>query len=322
MKKLTMQQIADELNCSIAQVSRALGGKPKVAPEIRQQIIDFAHAHNYRNHANCHVKHFAVMTGWYNCFSSGILNQLMLLAKPHKFRFTVLTPESMELLTEQHYDGAISISANLGHEWVQRFSIPLVEINSGGCLFERVSSVIPDPDAEAFQAVEHLARLGHRKIARIRVAVSPVRPAEVGAEAFELAARKYHIADSVAQRFIGPIDAESIRRELVGLVEQKFTAYIFVGSSDCESLFLPLLHSFGLRIPEDVSVIGYKNEISEFNWKYNQLTCFAFDFAALAQNVVQLLFDELSGKAPSQVKVLSKLIVGKTTAPPPGAANY
>ncbi len=321
MKKLTMQQIADELNCSIAQVSRALGGKPKVAPEIRQQIIDFAQAHNYRNHANCHVKHFAVITGWYNCFSSGMLNQLMLLAKPHKFRFTVLTPESMELLTEQHYDGAISISADLGKEWVQRFSIPLVEVNSGGCLFERVSSVIPDPDAEAFQAVEHLAKLGHRKIARIRVAVSPARPAEVGTKAFELAAQKFGIADSVTQCFLGPINADTIRQSLEPLVDQNYTAYIFVGSSDTESLFLPLLHSFGLRVPEDVSVIGYKNEISEFNWKYNQLTCFAFDFPALAKNVVELLYGELSGKAPAQVKVLSKLILGKTTAPPPGAVN-
>jgi LacI family transcriptional regulator len=317
MKKLVMRDIAAALDCSITQVSRALAGKPKVAPEIRRRILEYAIAHNYRNTARCHIRNFAVITDHHNNFSSGVINELIRISSDKRFHFAVLSGESLGMLSDKHFDGAISIqSKHAGQEWAHRFNIPMVEINSSGCLLEHISSVSPDSDHEAYQALEHLVGLGHRKIARIRVSVSSLHPATIGAHAFMTAAEKFGIQDQVTQRFFNDIIPDELFACVGELLLNGFTAFIFVGTSECEKLFIPIIEAHHRKVPEDVSVIGYKNEIYKFNWQYSQLTCFSFDFSALTQSAIALLLDELSGKIPCRKLIPSIFNPGKTTAPP------
>ncbi len=323
MKKITMNDIARELGCSVAQVSRALAGKPKVAPEIRRQILELAQARNYRNCANCHVPKIAVLNNWYGEFSTGILNCLIRLSRQRKFHFVSISIESMALLNEQNFDGAISIcSIVMARDWHIEFNIPLVVINSVPYFIEGIGAVVPDADDESRQAVEHLVGLGHRRIARIRCSFSTSRPATIGLRAFEEATEQFGIRGEVTQEFFHNYEVPEFRTRIAALLEQGFTAFIFVGVEACDTFFIPLLQSLGKRVPEDVSVIGYKSNPFTIENDRSALTRFSFDFHKLASNALELLFDELAGKAQAEQRLVrTPLIPGSSTGPAPETHN-
>lgn len=314
-----MSDIARELGCSIAQVSRALAGKPKVSPEIRRRIIELAQKHNYRNCANCHIPKIAVLNNWYEEFSTGIANSLIRLSRQRRFYFAVIALESMALLNEQNFDGVISVGgAVLARDWHQKFNLPLVVINSEPCVLEGVGSVVPDADDESRQAVEHLVGLGHRRIARVRCAITPSRSVKVGTKAFEEAARRFSIRDEVSQEFFVHHKETDFSLRIITLLEQGYTAFIFVGTDACDTFFIPLLQSLGKRVPEDISVIGYKSNPIMLDNHNSMLTHFSFDFVNLAKNALELLLDELNGKAlVEQRLVRTPLIPGTSTGPVP-----
>lgn len=71
---------------------------------------------------------------------------------------------------------------------------------------------------------------------------------------------------------------------------------------------------FGLRIPEDLQVIGF-DDIPQTEWLNYQLTTFKQDFKRLARESVNIIVDQISEKDTSLVKLMipAQLIKRKTT---------
>ena len=74
MKRTLMKDLAAAAGVSVSQVSRALGQKGEVAPELRQRIHELAREMNYRNCARNRPRTIAVLCGSFGEFSSGVLN--------------------------------------------------------------------------------------------------------------------------------------------------------------------------------------------------------------------------------------------------------
>jgi DNA-binding LacI/PurR family transcriptional regulator len=81
------------------------------------------------------------------------------------------------------------------------------------------------------------------------------------------------------------------------------------------------LREAGLRVPEDVSVIGIDDsDIAEFHWP--PPTTVSQSIAHMATLGVQLLLDILQGKeVPGRTVIEPRLILRESTAPPAVAAT-
>lgn len=173
-----------------------------------------------------------------------------------------------------------------------------------------VHSVRDDSAAGAKQAVRHLAKLGHRRIAYAhwgRIESNHTRP---------LGYREGLRDAGLPRRRAWEIESDLTltgARELVGkfldLSPRPTALYCFNNTLAC--LVIEELRRRGQRVPEDVSVVGAGGE------RVPDLTCHQVDWHSMGRQAVQILLRALA--KPNRPKAeyhLSrhKLLVGRTTA--------
>ena len=182
-----IENIAKELNISIASVSRALNDRPGVGEELRARILEKAHQMNYAPSATARglatSKTFALgffvhekpglsahNDPFYGQIMSGAEQALAdsdyhltyatiadnILNNPNHFRFT----------RQRRIDGMILAGPDISPGFVlamSRLKIPVVLVDN---LLEhsQVHSINSDDEGGAYQATRHLLELGHRKI--------------------------------------------------------------------------------------------------------------------------------------------------------------
>ena len=150
MRRTLMKDLAAAAGVSVSQVSRALAGKPDVAPELAREK-------NYRNWTAVHRRTVAVLAGRMDEFSSSLVNELLAVARQKGWRMVIVPHEHLGFLDDRLFDGAIGLAASeLSRTWHERHRIPLVVINSYGWMLDRVCSVFPDSNGESRLAMEHL----------------------------------------------------------------------------------------------------------------------------------------------------------------------
>lgn len=181
-----------------------------------------------------------------------------------------------------------------------------------------VGEVVFDNRAGVTLVLEHLEGLGHREIAVITPSLlsTPDRPAERGvievAEALGLHATVVHSDHSIHA-------ATGTATTL--LVDRPLPTAVFCLSDSIACGVYAAAAAEGLRIPEDVSVVGYDNHaISEALTP--ALSGVEWGLADVAETACDLLAEAVMGEpredAAAQVRVTPQLVLrGSTAAPRP-----
>jgi len=166
-----------------------------------------------------------------------------------------LIEEYPRLLQQRAVDGLIVVDTTC-HEGVP---IPVVAV-SGHRELPGVTNIVLNHARAARLAVEHLAQLGHRKIAFIKGQVFS-SDTQVRWEAVRHAAQQLSL--HVDNRLVGQLEGESSSPELGYDVTRKllradnsFTALLAFNDISAIGAFRALREA-GRRIPEDVSVVGF-----------------------------------------------------------------
>lgn len=317
MKRTLMKDLAAAAGVSVSQVSRALGQKGEVAPELRQRIHELAREMNYRNCARNRPRTIAVLCGSFGEFSSGVLNGIEREIRSRGWRMAVIPFDSIELLNDRLYDGAVGLpGCDLARSWHERHRIPLVLINNYGWMPDRVCSVFPDSNGESRLAMEHLISLGHRKIGRIRLVPESAseRERNRGLDEFLRVAARHGILESV--RYVPMPDWRALEAELPRMLEDGFTAFIAVFMVETQRL-MNLIRRCGRRIPEEVSLVSYEDgALSPF--LDPPVTALEYDYDGLAAKALDQLEEEIEGRARLRAIVVpGRLIVRGSTAAAP-----
>jgi DNA-binding LacI/PurR family transcriptional regulator len=173
-----------------------------------------------------------------------------------------------------------------------------------------------------FAAVNHLIHLGHRKLLLIRNsqkdAGPPLHSHRLRDQGFAAAIKKCGLHDlkTLTVDVAGP-GADAGLQAIAGMTEKNaFTAVIAITDMVALGVYRGLQES-GLRIPEDVSVIGFDNTyISRFLTP--SLTTVDIPRDELSRAVVAaLLSPDKEREDGAQIKLPTRLIVRESTAPPP-----
>jgi LacI family transcriptional regulator len=330
----TIRQIAEQAGVSIATVSRVLNGRGDVSDETRDLVARVIRENGYT--ANRSARGLSGgRTGFvgvvvplvFPAYFSGILDGAAEALFERDLQI-VLSPTRQEhdrevsVLDRLHgaTDGSLIILPQESSEELERHldnGFRFVVIDPLMRLDERIPSVSAANTSGADQAMRHLLGLGHRRIAAI------VGPS--GWVASEDRRRGYHAALAAAGILPDPaLEAES-DFEISGGVKAAGAfldladppTAIFAFSDNLAIGAIQAAQARGLRVPEDLSVVGF-DDVEPATIVTPALTTVRQPLAEMGRTGVSLLNRLLERQRfeTLHVELATRLVVRESTAPP------
>ncbi|MFF5289744.1 LacI family DNA-binding transcriptional regulator [Paractinoplanes globisporus] len=233
----------------------------------------------------------------------------------------------IEAMIDRSMDGLVLIAPVSSRTRLNNVarSVPTVVVGRHGSS-TAYDTVTDDDVAGAALVVEHLAGLGHRRIAHIEHhETDPVRLLEMPnaqrANGYRDAMREHGLADQIDIASTsythqgGYLGAKQLLSR-----DQRPTA-IFAGADVVALGALEAISEAGLSVPGDVSVVGYDNSaLAAFG--PISLTSVDQDGRQMGANAARLLVDRIADRdrRTAHVKLSPTLVVRRTTAGPARAA--
>lgn len=272
---VTVKDVASVAGVSQATAARALGGYGYVSPVARRTIEEAARTMGYRRHAVARalaskVTHTVglVVSDIENPFFAAAARGLSDVLEPAGYTILLANSDEdlereerlVEAFRSRRVDGLVVVPS------VASATPHLVDLVAAGVplvLFDRpvrkldVDVVMVDNKQGASNAVGHLIGLGHRRIGLVSDAPEISSSAERIA-GYRVALRKAGIA--VDERLIaltGSTQADGYRGATALLETRDRPTAIFTANNMMSVGTLLALRDLGLRIPEDVALVGF-----------------------------------------------------------------
>lgn len=324
--------VARAAKVSIATVSRVLNRQAGVAEQTRQRVLAAMQRLGYRPHALARGLAARrsqtiglVITDILDPYFAEIIRgaqeeaeaagYVILLGDTsvHAHREDLL----VRRLTERRIDALIVASSRTTRAYaklVTSLEVPVLCINGQRQFFPH--SVQIDNRAGARLAVEHLVRLGHRRIAHVAGPPGvPTRQERLAG--YRAALMEAGIAYDPGLVVAGTGDLTGGRDAASRLLARAEPPTAIFAYNDRSAIgCYQVIRERGLRIPADVSVVGF-DDIVMARWISPALTTVAQPRAEMGHLAVNLLLAMLRGEsAPAQVVVMPHLAERASTAPP------
>ena len=259
--------------------------------------------------------------GYHTEVMSGIGDQLI---QAGYFYFTAhhrhkpnLVEEYTRMLVGRGAQGLIAIDTWLEHP----ISIPVVAV-AGHRHIKGVTNVLLDHARAAELALGHLYALGHRKIAFMR---GQPFSSDSDDRWKSLVAVAERLGIEIKPEFVVSLDRDMTSPELgypvvqqLLATKQPFTA--IVAFNDISAIgAIRALKDFNLRVPEDVSVIGF-DDIKAAAFTLPRLTTINQPLEEIGRVATQSLLNRIHNTVPprDEIKVEPKLIIRESTGPVKG----
>lgn len=279
MKKTTLKDIAKQLNISVSTVSRALQNNPRISIEVRQQVLKLANESNYFNTKypqsfslrKTNIIGIIVPKISYHLYAMAI-SGIEKIAKEHNMHILICQSdesyfEEVSLVNELMSIGVAGIIVSLASETkqfdhflqIKKHGIPLVFFNRS-CDDIDADKVIIDNFKASYDATNHLIAVGCKHIAFIG------GPNILQISNTRLLGYKKALVDANIPVKEERIEHCNFTRESEMSAARKlfYTADypdgIITFSDQIAINAMLAIKERGLRIPEDVSVIGINNE--------------------------------------------------------------
>jgi len=223
-----------------------------------------------------------------------------------------LLDEYPKMLMERSVEGFIVIDTLL------KKSLPLPTVNiAGHTKLPGVTNLVLDHRLAARLALEHLARLGHRKIAFIKG--QPFSSdSRVRWDAIREIARstgieiKSQLIVQLAVNSFSPMLGYPVTRDLLSRTTD-FTA-LFAYNDLSAIGAIRAIREKGLRVPEDISVVGF-DDINSAAFQNPSLTTVRQPLRKMGMTAARILVQRLNGaEDPREVSVEPELVVRESTA--------
>lgn len=194
--------------------------------------------------------------------------------------------------------------------------VPVVVVTAEAVAGRLTAAV--DQRAGARLVVEHLVALGHREIRHL---AGPRDWLDARAREAEWRAVLTAAGLPVREPVEGDWTADFGFRYASESAEIEGATAIFAANDQMALGILHGLHARGLRVPDDISLVGY-DDIPESRHFLPPLTTVRQDFHALGALSVTLLVAALRGdQAPRSAMIPPELVIRESTAPPAGARS-
>jgi LacI family repressor for deo operon, udp, cdd, tsx, nupC, and nupG len=331
-KLVSIKDVAKRAGVSLSSVSFALNNPERVGKQTRQHILRTAREMGYSRVKKLKRRgcigiisddYYNLLFGeFYNWVVFGILEELKKGGGNVLVESTGKDPEYFpKMITQSLVDGVLFLGkSSLDLAYIaQQKNIPMVLVGHPVPEIE-LHTILPDGRSGAFQAVNHLIALGHKKIAMIsgEPQHDPVAGERVDGYHFALAKAGIAARDNyLAQADFGrPETAREAAEKLLKLPDPP-TA-IFCSSDSLAYRAYQAIAAKGLKIPQDISVVGFDDITAP---EYTDLpkpalTTIHVDRKQMGKSSVEILFDVIQnpGKPAYRYTLPVQLAVKDSTA--------
>lgn len=319
--KMTIKEIAEQLNISISTVSKALNGATDVSESKRKLILDYAEKVGYavRRKPQENRRICLLFESFDSENRNEMINSVMLsfnkYASSHGYEVVHDSvdskPEDFDLaeyFLQNNFSAAFIVGIN-SHSRIFRqlvnSPIPIVLLDNHVPNAKNIATVSSDNISAIEAAVYYLNDMGHEKIGF----VAGERESLVSAErlaGYILGMARRGLDVNGNSLFYGNFTRESGRAATEHYKDKDFTAVICCSDYMAIGLIDGLTKA-GRRVPDDISVTGFDDlEFLKFT-NYN-LTTIKQDFDRMGKAAFRLLVDMLDGHGARRTVLECQLI--------------
>ncbi len=331
---VTLKHIAEKAGVSYAVVSDVVHNKWQqkgIAKETRDRVLKIVEQMDYRPNriARSLVSKKTYMIGVklpslvYQYWTK-IAIQLEQAAQRYNYHTFFSVPgdwqnESQEImrLYEHQVDGLIispRIPQKLSelYEWLDNKKLPFVFI--GTKYTDKYYAALDDNIEQAKLAVNYLISLGHRKIAHICGSMSSITSID-RKKGYQQALTSAGI--DISERYIlrGKFNTDNAYQAMKRLLSTGDIPTAVYCANDLMAIgAIEAIEQFGLRVPEDISVVGHGDDIPFESFHRIPLTTIRQPVKQMTEIAMAMLIEIIEGKTPSQKTVMcqGELVIRKS----------
>ncbi|WP_308121114.1 LacI family DNA-binding transcriptional regulator [Paractinoplanes bogorensis] len=329
-QRATLAVVAREAGVSVPTVSKVVNGRSDVSPETRARIETLLLRHGYVARGLGGAQPGSrtvemVFDAMKTPNNLDILHGALEAATAEGVDVVVGTvPEDplgaawARRMTAAHREGLILVTSEINSQQWRQFAeqnIPVVTIDPINLPGPDVPSVGATNFNGGMAATTHLLELGHRRIGFVEgppgamVAIARLH-------GYHAALSQHGLTGDPGLMTAGPFSFEtgfSAGLELLGRKERPTALF---ASSDGQALgVIEAARTLGLRVPEDVSVVGF-DDINAARWSAPPLTTVRQPFAEMGRVAMRRLLRLIAGEtlASPRIELATELIIRKSTA--------
>lgn len=326
----TIKDIANKLGIAVSTVSKGLNGASDISDEMRQLVLDTAVEMGYaskkmRSSRTRKVCIFIENMDYENVeqFGYEIIVGFKLSAARRHWDVSVV-PTNLNMQTQEKYDtymlkngysGAFLLGFELHDDWVKQLgktTIPTVLLDNYIERNPHVGYVGTDSDEGIDLAVDHLVSLGHTKIALLNGSKNSMVSAQRH-QAFVNSMRKHGLEPDEKLMAYGYYVPDCAKDHVPGFIENGATAIICASDLIASGTITEVI-KHGLKVPEDISVVGFDDLpiASQFS---PSITTIRQDRIDLGKSAFLLLDGLIHNVTTSKLLLRAKFIQRDSTGP-------
>ena len=333
-RRATVHDVAQAAGVSVSAVSKVVRGAYGVSPQMRARVTAAINELGYRPHAGARA-----MRG--RSFTIGVV--LVELTSPFQpeiaqgisdeleqtpYQDVIVTggtsPEqqkrAIEALLDRQVDGLVLVAPWLEVPWIEKLakSVPMVAVALHGSP-RYFDTVVDDDQLGARLVVDHLVEIGHRRI--VHTSMPPMGPEgafvlshTARRRGFEAAMRHHDLDPDVIETWYS--EEGGYRAALQAFDRVEPPTAIFAGADIAAFGVLRAAEEQGLRVPEDLTVVGYDNIYMATIGRVSLTTVDQSGHLTGAASA-RLLLERIDGRTePKQFVVAPRLLTRGTSGPP------
>ncbi|MBG0830734.1 LacI family DNA-binding transcriptional regulator [Planomonospora sp. ID67723] len=331
-RRVTIAQIAEEAGVSVPTVSKVINGRPEVAPATRHRVERLLHKHGYQRRVSqdegpaglVDLVFAEIESPWameivrgaedaaHEAGASVVISVLHTHAGPGR--------DWLERLAARRTDGVVIVASKLSttvQAQLSARSLPFVVVDPEGEPAPGVVSVGATNWHGGLAATRHLLELGHRRIGMISGPADMLcSQARIDGYRAALETAGVEAAAELIRRGTFLVDSGHDHGHALLSLDDPPTA-IFAGSDLQAFGVFEAARQRGLRVPEDLSVVGFDDlPLSRSAWP--PLTTVRQPLQEMAALAARTVLAMGRGEAPElrRVELATELIVRESTAPP------
>lgn len=334
MNKISIYDVAKLANVSQSTVSRVLNNYPYIKPETKQKVLNaikelgFSPNEIARGLANNKTNTIGlIIENISNSFYSETAHIILREARKYNYEVIIIDSESdkenfkksIDSLMAKRVDGIIVASTRMTNDIIVNLidkNIPIITYNRRIYKDGYNSHVVLDNFLGANMAIEHLVKLNHKRIAYIS---GPLRYSTFydRLQGFLSSINTYNLEVDEEIMYMDKLEYKKVYDFAKKLMNSDNPPTAYFSSTDNMALaVMEAAVSEGLKIPEDISVIGC-DDIDISGNSFIQLTTIAQQKEKMATLTIEKLMKKISDKSNEEkvdIVIKPQLKLRKTTA--------
>jgi LacI family transcriptional regulator len=331
---VTISAIAAEAGVSVPTVSRVLNGRSDVSPRTRERVETLLRDHGYQRRGVRPEVRSGLIDLVFNDLDSPWAVEIIrgveeaaneagastVVSAIHRQTSPSSTRQWLDNVSARASDGAILVTTDLDsflRAELQRLQVPAVVVDPAGVPDLDVPTIGATNWTGAVGATEHLTGIGHRRIGFV-AGMPGLWCSRARLDGYRAGLDAAGIAFDPELVVEGDFDYQSGFRAGCKLLElAEPPSAVFAASDQMALGVYEAVRKKGLRVPEDISVVGF-DDLPEARWASPPLTTVRQPLAEMGKLAARTVLRMLQGEGVEspRVELATRLVVRESTAAP------